>query len=294
MRYFIIAVFFCFITQAHADPRAKSAELHKRTTLVAEILPDLGVRFTFPFVLDEQDTYVPFTLNITNPSFVLEKREPGRNYFVITVKAGSPINMLGEVFITVAGFEITIELKTTNNLSNFYSDVVFKLNKDDREDLIQKAIAQRTKSLESEYKKKFAEIENLADQKAVARVGRLALTTPAHHGIKEESKLKLSNGDRISLFVDEVVEYDPYSIFVFNLIDDSNTQGISILDAKIFSVDKDTKQERPLDVGKDLPPRVQPNDKIQAAITILNKNLNPKEYLKLQVLTDKGTLEAQW
>jgi hypothetical protein len=294
MRYFIFAVLFCFITQAQAEPRAKPVELHKRTTLVAEILPDLGVRFTFPFVLDEQDAYVPFTLNITNPSFELQKREAGRNYFVITVKQNSPINMLGEVFITVAGFEITIELKTTNNLSKFYSDIVFKLNKDDREDLIQKAIAQRTKSLESEYKKKFADIENISDQKAVARVGRLALTTPTHQGIKEEAKLKLSNGDRVSLFVDEVVDYDPYSIFVFNLIDDSNTQGISILDAKIFSVDKDTKQERPLDIGKDLPPRVQPNEKIQAAITILNKNLNPKEYLKLQVLTDKGILEAQW
>jgi hypothetical protein len=294
MRYFIFAVLFCFITQAQAEPRAKPVELHKRTTLVAEILPDLGVRFTFPFVLDEQDAYVPFTLNITNPSFELQKREAGRNYFVITVKQNSPINMLGEVFITVAGFEITIELKTTNNLSKFYSDIVFKLNKDDREDLIQKAIAQRTKSLESAYKKIFADIENISDQKAVARVGRLALTTPTHQGIKEEAKLKLSNGDRVSLFVDEVVDYDPYSIFVFNLIDDSNTQGISILDAKIFSVDKDTKQERPLDIGKDLPPRVQPNEKIQAAITILNKNLNPKEYLKLQVLTDKGILEAQW
>jgi len=35
--------------------------------LTVEIVPDLGTRFIFPFVLDEQDTYVPFTLNITNP-----------------------------------------------------------------------------------------------------------------------------------------------------------------------------------------------------------------------------------
>ena len=66
----IAALLVCLATStAHAEPRAKTVELHKRTNLVVYVVPDLGVRFTFPFILDEQDAYVPFTLNITNPAF---------------------------------------------------------------------------------------------------------------------------------------------------------------------------------------------------------------------------------
>jgi hypothetical protein len=213
---------------------------------------------------------------------------------VITEKQGSPANMLGNIFMTVAGFEITVELRTTNDLKKHYSDIEFKLTDEDRENLIQQGIAQRTKSLETEYKKKFAEIETVSDQKAVARVGRLALTKPSRKGIKEETYLKLTNGDKVVLFVDEAVNYEPYTIFVFDITNNSSTQGVSIMDAKIFAVNKETKQERPLNVGKDLPGRVQPSERIQAALTVLDSNLNPQEYLKLQVLTDKGLMEAQW
>jgi hypothetical protein len=293
MRYLMLLMVLCLSANGYAEPRSKPVDLHKRTNLIVYVLPDLGVRFTYPFILDEQDAYVPFTLNITNPLFEA-KREAGRNYFVITGKQGSPANMLGNIFMTVAGFEITVELRTTNDLTKHYSDIEFKLTDEDRENLIQQGIAQRTKSLETEYTKKFAEIETVSDQKAVARVGRLALTKPSRKGIKEETYLKLSNGDKVVLFVDEAVNYEPYTIFVFDITNNSSTQGIGIMDAKIFAVNKDTKQERPLNVGKDLPGRVQPSERIQAALTVLDSNLNPKEYLKLQVLTDKGSMEAQW
>jgi hypothetical protein len=301
MRYFLVVVGLYlvthFIPDANAEPRARALDLHKRTTLIAYIVPDLGTRFTFPFILDEGDSYVPFTLTLTNPAFKNE-RVQGRNYFVITApvsaQGGGSSTNYGNIFVTVAGFEITIELRTTNDLSKHYSDVVFQLTADDREDLIQKGVAQRTKTLETEYKKKFEAIETTSDQKAVARVGKLALTTPSHKRIKEEGHFKLTNGDKVTLFVDEAVNYEPYSIFVFNIINDSNTQGLAILDAKIFAINPETKESRPLDVGKDVPPRVLPNESIQGAITVLDTNLNPKDLLKLQILTDKGTVEAQW
>jgi hypothetical protein len=290
----IAALMVCFATAtAHAEPRAKPVELHKRTNLVVYVVPDLGVRFTFPFILDEQDAYVPFTLNITNPSFE-QRREKGRNYFVITEKSGSPSNMLGNVFMTVAGFEISIELRTTNDLSKHYSDIVFDLTKEAREELIQQGIVQRTLALEQEYKKKFDDLDAAAEQKAIARVGRLALKRPDTKRIKEESRLKLPNGDAVVLYVDQVVDYDPYSIYLFNVAADSDSRGLTIMDAKLFEVNADTKQLRPIDSSKDVPSRVQPNQEIQGAITVLGSSLNPKNLLRLQVLTDKGMVEAEW
>ena len=291
---FLIGVLAVFLTtQAYAEPRAKLIDLHKRTTLTVYIVPDLGTRFTFPFLLDEQDSYVPFTLTSTNPTFKNE-RVAGRNYFVITAPVRSEGSMLGNVFVSVAGYEISVELRTTNDLSKHYSDIVFTLTNEAREELIQQSIAQRTAALEQEYKKKFEELDAVAEQKAIARVGRLAIKKPDTKGIKEESRLKLPSGDSIVLYVDQVVNYDPYSIYLFNIEADSGSKGLTILDAKLFSVDADTKQVRPIESAKDVPTRVQPNQEVQGAITVLGSALNPNNLLRLQVVTDKGMVEAQW
>ncbi len=291
--YFALCLVLFAINTAHAEPRAKSVELHKRTTLTVYVVPDLGTRFSFPFILDEQDSYVPFTLNITNPAFV-NGREKGRNYFVITAPVRSEGSMLGNVFVSVAGYEISVELRTTNDLSKHYSDIVFTLTNEAREELIQQSIAQRTAALEQEYKKKFEELDATAEQKAIARVGRLAIKKPDTKRIKEESRLKLPNGDSIVLYVDQVVNYDPYAIYLFNVEADSGSKGLTILDAKLFSVDADTKQVRPIESAKDVPTRVQPNQEVQGAITVLGSALNPNNLLRLQVVTDKGMVEAQW
>lgn len=277
---------------AHAAPRSTSVELHKRTTLTAYVVPDLGVRFTFPFILDEQDSYVPFTLNLTNISFA-NARETGRNYFVITQK-GATTGMRGNLFLSVAGYEISIELITTTDLTKHVSDIVFVMTPEAREELIQQSIKQRTAALEQEYKKRFAELDATAEQKAIARVGRLAINKPETSSIKEESRLKLPSGDSVILYVDQVVNYDPYSIYLFNIEADSGSKGLTILDAKLFAVDAETKQPQPIDSSTDVPSRVQPSQDVQGAITVLGSSLNPNNLLRLQVVTDKGTVEAEW
>ncbi len=293
LSYLALCALLFTINTAYAEPRSKSIELHKRTPLTVYVVPDLGTRFSFPFILDEQDSYVPFTLNITNPAFI-NAREKGRNYFVITAPVRSEGTMLGNVFVSVAGYEISIELRTTNDLSKHYSDIVFSLTDEAREELIQQSVVQRTAALELEYKKKFEELDAAAEQKAIARVGRLAIKKPATKGIKEESRLKLPNGDAVILYVDQVVNYEQYSIYLFNIEADSGNKGLTILDAKLFSVDPDMKQLRPIESAKDVPTRVQPNQSVQGAITVLDTSLNPNNLLRLQVVTDKGIVEAQW
>lgn len=290
---FAMLSFLFAINTASAEPRSRTVELHKRTTLVAYVVPDLGVRFTFPFVLDETDSYVPFTLNGTNKSFV-NTREKGRNYFVITAPVRTDSMMLGNVFVTVAGYEISIELRTTNDLTKHFSDVVFEMTPEAREELVQQSIAQRTKALEQDYKKRFDDLDATAEKLSIARVGRLAIKTPETKSIKEETRLKLPSGDSIVLYVDQVVNYDPYSIYLFNIAADSGSKGLTILDAKLFTIDADTKQVRPIDSAKDVPGRVQPSQEVQGEITVLGSALSPGNLMRLQVVTDKGIVEATW
>ena len=297
IRFLIVALLsVAFCLPAQAAPKNRSVVLAKHTTLTIDIVPDLGTRFIFPFVLDEQDQYVPFTLNITNPAFV-SKREPGRNSFVVTIppsQTGRSPQYYGNLFVTVAGYVITVELRSTNDLSKHYSDVTFELGDGERENLIQKGIAQRTKALETEYQKKLDDLEKLADLKAIARVGVIAQKSPSIKRIKEEQKLTLKNGDTITLFVDRALTYEPYTIFTFQVDSDSNTQGVTILDARLFGLDPETKQPRPIESGKDVPPRIPPRESVNGVLTTIDTLVNPKEILKLVVLTDKGEVSAQW
>ena len=295
LHYSIIALFLSlafFSSSADATPRVKQVTLEHHTAITAYIVPNLGVRLIFPFILDEADDFIPFTSQLTNQSFNY-KREEGRNSLVvwITPQAG---NQSGNLFITVAGYLLSIEFKTTNDMNLFYSDINFALGTAEREDLIQKGIQQRTKALEAEYKKKLADLETLADQKAIAKVGVLAMTEPTRTRIKEQTSIALPNGDRLTLFVDEAITYAPYTIFAFELSTDSDTQGVSVLDAKLFTADPTTAHTRPVDAAKDIPKRIMPKERSRGVLTTLDTTLNPKEFLKLQVLTDKGTVEAKW
>ncbi len=288
---------FLLAGAAEAAPRIDHITLRKHTLLSLTIPYDQGIRFTFPFILDERDDYVPFTLTITNPVFTFS-RDPGRNFFVISprVPQNSPrgAEYVGDAFITAAGYEITIELRTAPRGEAPYTDVVFALGDQDRENLIQRAIAQRTKALEAQYQEKLAGLDHLADEKALARIGHLAISRPDHTRIKQEQDMQLPNGDTLSLFVDEALTYGPYTTFVFNVSTDSNTQHVDILDAKLFEVDHATSQVRAIDAGKDVPPRVDPQDQIKGTLTALTADLDRKNVLQLELLTDRGTVTAKW
>ncbi len=298
MRSIVIAcALFLLAGAVQAAPRIDRITLRRHTLLSLTIPYDQGIRFTFPFILDERDDYVPFTLNITNPVFTFV-REAGRNFFVISPRvpqdAPRGAQYIGDAFITAAGYEVTIELHAVPQGAAPYTDVVFALGPKDREDLIQRAIAQRTQALEAAYRQKLAGLDHLADEKALARIGHLAISRPDHIRIKQEQDMKLPNGDRLSLFVDEALTYGPYTTFVFDVSTDSNTQHVDILDAKLFTVDHGTSQIRPIDAGKDVPPRVDPEDQVKGTLTTLTADLDPKNVLQLELLTDRGTVTAKW
>ncbi|MCP5007563.1 MAG: hypothetical protein GY941_27055, partial [Planctomycetes bacterium] len=110
-------------------PKLKKVELKQFTQLNVQLVADLGTRFIFPFILDEADDLVPFTLDITNPLFI-STRHTGRNSFTVEVdppaEGGQLPTYLGNMFITAAGYNISVVLSTTNSLKNHVSDYQFE------------------------------------------------------------------------------------------------------------------------------------------------------------------------
>ena len=299
VRVMVCMLVICVLSsEVQAEPRVKVVTLSPHTTFTLEIDQDGGgTRFSFPFVLDEQDDNVPFTLDITNPAFT-SKRLEGRSSFVVTLpiptNGVSPVNTHSSLFITVAGYEISVELRATHDLAKAYSDVVFELSGEARETLIQNAIAQRAAVLEKDYQTKLAALETQADQRALAKIGRLAMSDTVTRRIKQEGQVSADNGN-VVLFVDKAVSYGPYSILLFDLDNNSRSSTVTLRDAKLFAVDTQTHASKPIDGGVELPPAVIPRSSGRGAVTVMTDQLPSGAHsLQLQVATDRGTVQAQW
>ena len=136
----------------------KTVKLEPLTKLELHLVPDLGTRFVFPFKLDEQSETIPFTLKATNPLFQT-KREPGRNYFVVSLPPeglqpnanGLYPTYIGNLILNAGGFNITVLLKSTNNIKEHVSDVVFEYGKAEKQKLIDDVLADAIEALEKRY-----------------------------------------------------------------------------------------------------------------------------------------------
>ena len=297
MRIIVLFVLLALSTVSTAKPIHKDVELKQLTTLVLNFYPGMGTRFTFPFLLDNDDNYVPYTNDNTNSGvFIPLMRQKGRNFFVITVPPEHVLtdHDIGNMFITVAGYQISVEMRSTKKRSAHVTDVRFLMGEKAREDLIQHAIAQRAKALEQSYKDKFDQLDVMTEQRALAKVGMLALTTPDETRIKEEAVLELKNGDETVLFVDMVLDYPEYSIYKFDIENDSSSNHVVIRDAKLFLIDENSGKKIPLDTAKQIPKRVEPRGMATGVLVVDKNTVDDNKALLLEVLTDGGSIQAVW
>ena len=277
------------------EPVIKHVTLKEFTQLTIEIVPDLGTRFVFPFVLDEQDAFVPFTLNITNPVFSAA-REPGRNAFVVTSpppSAGGTVpTYIGNLFVSVAGYQISATVKTTNDLSRHVSDIVFDLNDEAREHLIQQTVERRIQGIKDDYARKEAALSEQAEVMALKRIGELALDTPTTRRIHEEQVSKLHNGDEVRLYLKDVKSYDSFHLFRYEIMNDSS-ERMRIGDAALYLVNEDQTEQRTVAANM-LSGRIEPGETINGVIATDDAHVFAANHIKLKIETDQGDLEVRW
>ncbi len=285
---------------ASAEPREKTVTLKKITHLVVEIVPDLGTHFIFPFVLDEGDSAIPFTMVSTNKVFSTERKEK-RNSFVVLIdrekippqfQGGEMPQYFGNLFLTVGDYMVSIELRTTNDLTRHYTDIVFKFGAIEQEILIQKVIKKRLEKLEAEHSQRMAEIESLAEKKVIGKLGALAIRTPSTRKIKEETIERLGGGE-VVLYVDRSLSYGPFLSIVYE-IENKGKSGLTITDINLMQENTILGSKVELKIEKELPPRLMP-DQIHKGVISMTKDLViPEELLTLQVSTNRGDIETTW
>ncbi|KAF0190507.1 MAG: Uncharacterized protein FD165_2675 [Gammaproteobacteria bacterium] len=276
-------------------PKIKRVALEEFTTLTLKVVPDLGVRFVFPFILDEQDDYVPFTLNITNPMFSHDRKN-GRNSFVVTVppppQGGQIPTYYSNMFITVAGYNISVTLTTTSDLTQHVSDVVFDLTESARQDLIQQAVEKRIKAIKDEYAAKESALEHVASDMTLKRIGGLALSGPSRKRINEETTTTTLNGDRLVLFLDDLQRYGEFHLFSYEVQNDSS-QPLRVNDAALFLVDEAGIEQR-INTANTVHATIDAESTVRGVIVTDDVRVLDGKHIKFSVLTDQGPLEVKW
>ena len=283
-------------SSSFAKPSSRDVDLKELTTLTLKFYPGMGTRFMFPFVLDKDNDYVPYTNNNTNNNvFVPIQRQEGRNFFVIAVPPDHlSKNDVGNMFVTVAGYQISVEMHVAKKQSEHISDIRFTMSEEAKEELIQNAIEQRTKALEQSFSDKFKNLDKQVERRTLGRVGMLALYDPEIEKIKEEGVLKLKNGDEIILFVDEILLYPQYQIVAFKIENDSSTNHSKIIDAKLFGIDIQSGNKFPLDIAKEIPIRVEARGEANGVVVVNSDVLDKRNKLMLEILTDEGIVKVTW
>lgn len=281
-------------------PRVVAIELKPFTHLVAYITPGGGVKFTFPFIIADGKAgrdFPPFSRTITNPRFnstKLDEASASLNSFIVFTPTDLRPGERGNLFFNIAGYEVTVELVGTNELTRHVTDYYFKLGKTKREELIQDIVGQRTRRLEQEFIDRQAKIDAEVERKALARIGELALTSPSKRRIKEEATTQLKNGDKVTLVVDEMLNYGAYTLIPFELALASRSAGAPLRGAGFFARTKDAAQFRPITGGSNLPLQIEPGKRVRGVLTALSKEINPEETLKLTVQVEDTSVEVQW
>ncbi len=291
-----------FASQSHAagyliKPKIQPIELKPYTTFNVQLAPDLGTRFTFPFVLDKQDDYVPFTLDGTNPIFKTTRHD-GRNFFTVEIdppeEGGKIPTYLGNLFVTVGGYNLTIVLSSTNKLKDHISDYVFKLSSEAREDIIQEAIMKRTEKLEADYKEKLAALNRKTSVVSLEQVGALALTSPSSENIKEEKTLRLKTGEEVNVYVSEVITYgNRFHIFKYYVKNDT-ANDLLVSDGAILTIDS-TGIIQKLTSSNTINSRIKPGKEADGVLVTESPSIeNTDLSIRISVLTSAGLVEVDW
>jgi len=282
------------LAPGYAKPTSKRVPLEDFTRLTLDIVPDYGTQLVFPFVLDGMEPVLE--INNTNKTGFTAEHKAGQNTILVTAntpKAGgqSP-NYRGLLFVTVGGYRVAIELRTTSRVSKNLAEVIFDLSPDKREYLITEAVKRRTAQLDQAYQTRIASLDDRVEEKALNLVADLAFSNPSTVRVKTAKDVTLQNNIPVEIYVDEWKIYSSFAILVFELKNRSANQ-ISINTATVTSL-SDGDEARVTHGALKCNKPLKADSKVHCSLTTRNRSMVDAERLTLSVNTDRGAINLTW
>jgi hypothetical protein len=275
-------------------PKRRAVEIKPITELVVDVLPTRGVKFIFPWVLDEESDELPFDYRVIDGDSFDLITTPGQNHFTVNVKHADEVEgRVTDLFVNTGGYHFTITLRVNYSRAAHYSSVVFELGDEARMALINDAIRKRTEVLQREFERKEQDLDKRAERLALKYVGYLAQDDYDEQNIREEGETELNNGDVISLYVDKVMRFGKFAVVVFEIENESKLEALYIQDIRLFVMDSQG-QYRPSEIFHETKPKVQKNETVKGFMVTTDLRIIDDVNAKATLMTDRGNVEVEW
>ncbi|MEK6750544.1 MAG: hypothetical protein AABY83_15300 [Pseudomonadota bacterium] len=286
-------------------PKVRHVPLTAQVDIVVDITPDLGTRFTFPFSFDSvvKPDLPPLQVKITNDIFKSDLAltggqatiTPGRNSFVVTAERQTGDQYLGDLFVSIGGYSITVRLRTNNDVAAHYSDIVFDITDAKREELVNDEVQRRMAAIHDQAERDKARMEDEIARRAHAEAAWLSIEDePTKKRVKEESSTTLTNGDKITLFVDYVHQW-PKSLSAVRFEVDADTQkDVKVQSVELYGKSKQGIEQLIPSSYKLSAPRIAAGKSIIGILATDINNLFDYDILRVKVTTDLGLVDATW
>ncbi len=298
------AMYMAISTSAYSAPEIKPGfipvRLEEFTTLQLDIMPHAGTQLIFPFELDNPFLKPALKIRLTNgkgfqvPSDdnALDTYVSGKNTITIVGKANEKnAVLLGNLFINVGGYNISIALRTTYHVSKHSPNIVFEEDDEARNHMVESMVRERTKYYEEKLAKIKEDNEKSLDDSSLIHLAKVARMKKKIVKFKEEGSITL-NGNRIVVFADQIQSYgDLYHSFLFELENkSSNDFRISGIDIIVYN----EGGEHSLLGSMDCADRIESGQNTKCVFTTSKGILKDNGKMKIVLKTDRGVGEFSW
>jgi len=288
---------------ASVTPKKRTVELKEFTQIVVDIVPDLGVNIVFPFILDSDKHQPPYIQRLTNDNvFSVTKQEDIRrqNYTSVSVnrpEGGGQVftqnTYIGNLFLSVDGYHISITLKTTTNLKKHFTDIILVPSDKDRKYLIEKEVAHIRKAQNEEHERRLQELDAKAMSMALSKVGSVLVEKPQKINIKEEIEGVISTKETMMMFFDKFYVYNNYTILVYE-IQNGSSKDIVVNRTEVSSSDKERTNVQTVISASTCDRKIKSGETVFCAITTENNIIAKSDLLNISLLTNFGKVDASF
>lgn len=297
---------FSFQTSAiDVKPDFEDVELKEFTSLNIEVMPDVGTQLIFPFLLDNPELLPDLKISLSNSNgFAIDALDnnksdestEGQNTIVITANRakseGNPTPVyLGNLFITIGGYNLSIALKTTYDVREVVTNYRFNVSEEDRKHLVEHAVNRHKNLLDKQYQEQLEDLDTRARKMSLGKLSALALMKPRYTAYRLDDDL-LINGERLVIGVDEFTSYgSEFHVLTFDV------ENFSSRDFMISSLSISGSFEgvdRVLNGDFECPESIKSDGRYHCAFATLDGSFINADSLSLSFSTDRGLGVFKW
>ena len=152
--------------------KVQQIPLLEQTQFTLKVVPNLGTRLIFPFILDNPTLKPPLNYKLTNSNDFAVARNlatlAGQNVFLITASGGK--GAIGKLYMSIAGYHISINLVVSGLVDDHISDIYLQLTTDDRGFLMEHEIDRIKKNLSKSYQNRIKKKNSIIADTTMAAI----------------------------------------------------------------------------------------------------------------------------